>query len=140
MTWIDAYPTVHVPFASDRSANGTAAPSAPATERDASQDRECWQRLIDGQLLEWGRDPEQLADDGIAAPTREIIVLACTVAARCRDAGLSPPLRVVPNGSAGLVFERLAGSVFETIEIRADGSVELASFQNSQLRHRQRIS
>jgi hypothetical protein len=35
--------------------------------------RAAWQRIIDHQLIEWGRDPGQFDDEGIEPPTRETV-------------------------------------------------------------------
>jgi hypothetical protein len=107
---------------------------------DTQKWRDEWQRIIDQQLVEWGINPEQFADDDLIPPSRQIIHLACTVAERCRNAGVAPPMRVVPNGRGGIVFERRGGAVFETIEIRADGFIEHVVYVNSRLHQRRRLS
>jgi hypothetical protein len=108
-------------------------------QRDSQQRREAWQQIIDRDLVEWGLDPSQLEDDGLPAPSRAIIGSACRIAQACRDAGWKPPLRVVPTGAGGIMFERREGAVFETLEIRPDGTVELALYENSRLRFRRRL-
>lgn len=102
--------------------------------------RLAWDQIIDRQLVEWGIDPAQFADDGLTPPSRDTICLACTVAAACRDSGWSPPLRVAPDGRGGIVFERGSGDVFQTIEVRPDGSVEQFGYKNSRLCYRYRLS
>jgi len=97
-----------------------------------------WQEVIDNELADWAANPGQLEDDGLTAPSIQIIRLASEIAALCRDSGWVPPLRVVPNGAGGVVFERRDGAIFETLEIRADGSVEQATYENSRLRARRR--
>ena len=98
-----------------------------------------WENVIDCQLTKWANDPCQLENDGIEAPSQEIISLACRVALMMRDEGMPPPLRVVPNGDGGITFEREAGLLFETIEIEEDGSVERITFVDSKLASRERI-
>lgn len=112
--------------AADERSLGSIQPLAP-------QDQERWQAVIDHQLVEWGRDSSQLEDEGIVAPTAEIIGLACRLAALYRDTGMVAPTRVVPDGEGGIVFERRDGSAFQTIEIRADHTIEWCYFVNSRL-------
>lgn len=95
--------------------------------------KDAWHEVVDRKLLEWGLDPAALEDDGLKAPSGETIALACKVAAAYRDAGLPPPLRVVPTASAGIAFERKQGSVFETVTVSADGKVEYAKYVDSRL-------
>ncbi len=40
-----------------------------------------WQELIDKQFSSWARDPEQLSDDGIEAPSAGIVQLAMNMSA-----------------------------------------------------------
>ncbi len=98
-----------------------------------------WKQVIDDQLIEWGKDPSRLEDDGIEPPSGAIIGLACDLVRTMRDKGLPPPLRVVPDGDGGIAFEWKNGPVFQTIEIEEDGSIELITFENSRLVSRQRI-
>ena len=104
------------------------------------QNRVGWQKVIDDQLIEWGKDPSQFEDDGIEVPSGESIRRAYDVARRMHDAGVPPPLRVVPDGDGGITFERQDGPVFQTIEIADDGSVEGIVFENSRLVSRQPVS
>jgi hypothetical protein len=110
------------------------------TQRDLQQRLDGWQQVIDRQLVEWGKAPQDLQDDGLKAPSLGIIAAACKIASACRDAGWAPPLRAVPTGAGGIVFERRVGPVFETLEIRADGTVEQATYNNSRLCSRRRLS
>lgn len=106
---------------------------------EGQEARSAWQALIDRQLIEWGRDARPLEDDGVVPPLPAVVNLASRLAMAMRDDGKPPPLRVVPNGEGGIVFERCAGSVFETVEIQADLSVESASYRDSRLVSRQRV-
>ena len=103
--------------------------SAPG--REANQ--EGWQRIIDADLVEWGRDPSQLEDENITAPSRVIIARASALAIGLRDEGWPPPNRVVPSGDGGIVLERWSGSVFESIEVRDDGAIVVSLFEDSRL-------
>ena len=108
---------------------------APITRDYGRTDKasEQWQALIDYQLVEWGRDPGQLEDEGIQPPSIETIELAIWLASRLRRADLPPPTRIVPNAHGGIVFERHERNVFESIRLSADGSAEYCAFENSRL-------
>ena len=103
------------------------------------QNRLGWDNIIDVQLIEWGKDPSWLEDDGLEPPSRQIIGLACCVAQAMRDEGAPPPLRVVPDGDGGIAFEWKDGTASCAVEIEEDGSVEMITFENSRLVSRQRI-
>ena len=108
-------------------------------DREHDGNRTAWQDLIDGKLIEWGRNPDALEDDGIRPPSATIIKLACQVATILRDEEWPPPLRVIPNGDGGIVFERREGQLFVTIEIDEDGSIEYAAFVNCRLVSQHRL-
>jgi len=105
----------------------------------AEQRREAWQEMIDQYLVEWGRDPAALEDEGVIPPSRRVINRASTLAMLYRDSNNPAPSRVVPNGDGGIVFERGDRSWFQVIEIHADCSVELISFKSSRLVSRRRL-
>lgn len=98
-----------------------------------------WQDIIDHRLVEWGRDPGELADDGLTPPTREIIRIACEVAQQLGSKGAAAPTRVAPTGMGGIVFERRTGAWFQSLEIRSDGAVELVIYEGSRLYERHRL-
>ena len=58
---------------------------------------------------------------------------------RLRDAGWAAPLRVVPDGDGGIAFEHRAGECFESLELTADGQVELIRFLKSKVMQRQQL-
>ncbi len=109
-------------------------------DRERKETRDAWDVVIDRRLIEWGKTPGILEDDGIVPPSPRVIRLASQLVMAMREQGAPAPLRVVPNGEGGVVFEREAGSLFQTIEIRADLSVEFASYRNARLVSRQRLA
>ena len=94
---------------------------------------EGWQRIIDDYLIEWGLNPDQLADDDLIPPSKQVIGYANRVAIALREAKWSPPLRVVPDGEGGIAFEQRSGDFFQSLEIRADATIELSTFKNCRL-------
>lgn len=92
-----------------------------------------WQNVIDQKLIEWGRQPEELADDGIEPPRREVISLAIEFANRMKNEGLPPPDSVVPDPNGGIVFERREGTLSEVLHIWEDGTIEYRQFDSTQL-------
>jgi len=91
-----------------------------------------WNRVID-QLLDWFRNPQELADEGFLPPNKALIAKACDMAVDFRDEELAFPLRVIPDGDGGISLERRAGLCFETINFYDDGSVELLLFEDCKL-------
>ena len=137
MTRLDTSVTISEPIRSPIETG--AADESVLSSGELHQNRMGWQKVIDDRLIEWGKDPSRLEDDGIEAPSRPIIVLACRVARVMRDAGKPPPLRVVPDGDGGIAFEWKDGPASHAIEIEEDGSIEMITFENYRLVSRQRI-
>ena len=82
-------------------------------------DKDAWQVWID-VLAHWELDPDALLEEGLTPPSRAILQAASFFAVALRDNGHAPPLRVVPSGEGGVVFERRgADGVFERMEVRA---------------------
>jgi hypothetical protein len=100
---------------------------------EAERQRELWQEAIDRRLIEWGRDPTQLEDDGLEAPSISTISLASKVAVSLRDLGCPAPTNVVPDTDRGIVFERREGSTFESFRIMRDGIIDYARLENFHL-------
>lgn len=98
-----------------------------------------WNEIIFDQLIRWAQNPSQLADEHIELPSARAIDLAIKLAKSMRDNDMLLPLRVVPTGDGGIAFERWHESVFESIEIDEDGSIELMVFEDSKLKLRQSI-
>lgn len=122
-----------------RATDGTAkSKSLLAMEREVAENRRAWSNIIDRKLIEWGRDPTPLEDEDVVPPSSEAIKVASDRAMALRDEGIEAPKRVVPNGDGGIVFERWAGPVSETIEVFEDGSIEYCCYRGTRLTHRQR--
>ena len=105
-----------------------------------SPERSLWAHVIDNQLVEWGKDPDALADDGLVPPSKAIIHSACRLAMYLRDKGWPGPLRVVPDGEGGITFERRADTCFETLTLHADSTIELLTFVNYELESRIKLA
>ncbi|MCE9529527.1 MAG: hypothetical protein K8T89_00070 [Planctomycetes bacterium] len=100
---------------------------------DERASREHWQVIIDRKLIEWGRDLESLADEGVEPPTKETIQKAIHLAEAFRDEGFPPPDSVVADPNGGIVFERRERNVAEVCHLWDDGTVEYQRFQDTQL-------
>ena len=111
--------------------------SAPANSAERSPNE--WDRF-ETQLLRWEQDPGGLEDDGLEPPNRETIPLIREVARALRDLAVEPPLRLVPNGEAGAVFEWRTAPFFWSVEVERDGSLELSVFRAGRLVTRYRIA
>ena len=108
-----------------------AAPDEELASRMQNKDAHgAWNWIIDVFLVEWGKNPESVADDGIVPPSREVIGKACELASRPRDALVPPPLRVVPDGEGGVAFECRTPSCFQSLYVRHDNTVELLTFDS----------
>lgn len=113
---------------------GTARNEALARERLDQKDlREAWDRIIDSYLIEWGRNPEAFDTEEIIPPSESVIHRACILAQQMRDAGLPPPLRVVPDGDGGVSFERQTGQRFESLDLSSEGTIELVTFEDCRI-------
>ncbi len=97
------------------------------------QEISAWNRLIDHYLVEWGRHPEQLADEDFVPPSRPVIDRACQLAMQMRDNGFAAALRVVPDGEGGVCFERIEGNLFFSLRVEPGRPVERLVFENHRL-------
>jgi len=111
--------------------------SAPASSAERSPDE--WDRF-ETQLVRWEQDPGELEDDGLEPPNEETIPLIREVARALRDLAVEPPLRLVPNGEAGAVFEWRTTPFLWSVEVERDGSLELSVFRAGRLVTRYRIA
>lgn len=88
-----------------------------------------WQQITD-LFIVWGNEPELLEEDGITAPTPEAISNACLIVIDLRGQNFPPPMRVVPNGEGGIVFEWQTGQSFSSYEISHNGAGECRTFDD----------
>ncbi len=100
-----------------------------------------WQSIINEYLLTWWvNSAPDLADEDLEPPTQAVIDLAIKVAmTMSQEKTIAPPLRVVPNGEGGLVFERWGNDVFERFELRRELNMEYTVFKNNTLIGRQSL-
>ena len=136
LTAHDALPTETIPLNGTRAASDdeVASPSVSARWKRG------WEKVIDNYLVEWGADPSVLVDEEFVPPSKEIIGLAYQWAKDRCEAGWSPPLRVVPDGEGGISFENQVGSRFQSLNIRADKTVELLTFDDCRLVAREKLA
>lgn len=100
--------------------------------------REQWRSAI-LQLLEWLREPSQLEDDGIEAPTGTIIRLALDVAEKHMRLGYVGPDSIAPDPNGGVVFSRTEHGVSELIYVWDDGKIEYMQLKGSELLQRRAL-
>lgn len=116
----------------------TVAPISGDLEARISE-RDRWDRIIDQQLIEWGRDPTRFDDEGVEPPAGETIQRAVALAQGWRDDGLAAPDNVCVDPSGGIVFERREGSLAEIFHLWDDGTVEYLSFEGTRLINRWKL-
>jgi hypothetical protein len=104
-------------------------PITPLVESDSQK----WDRVVDERLIEWGRRPDLLSDDGIEPPSGAVIQKAFLLARQLKERGLPAPDTVSPDPNGGIVFERRAEDVAETFHVWEDGAVEYFRFQGTRL-------
>lgn len=126
-------------------ATPTGKPTSAESAHNATRDKlrsSAWQRLIDEELIEWGRHPEQFQDeDGYKAPSAENLIRATELVAYCRDRGVVPPLRMAPDGEGGIIFDWKNNDPPSHViaQIHADGVMEMLEFHDGTLVARRRI-
>jgi hypothetical protein len=105
----------------------TAAAQSDTLASDIAQlglNRDRWQEVIDTKLIDWGRNPDQLAEVELIPPSRDAVRVAVRIAGWMRSADRPPPSRVVPDGDGGIVMERWEGVASEAIEIDRIGHAQ----------------
>lgn len=98
-----------------------------------------WRTLIEGKLGGWLRDPKQLEDEGVDAPSKATLKLAISIGERLRDSGFSPPDSIVCDANGGVVFERREDNHAEVIHIWDDGTAEFMMFRGTKIGMRGKI-
>jgi hypothetical protein len=109
-------------------------------ERLSDKHREAWRAVIDERLKAWQQSPEELDEDGLEPPSAEIFPLVEEVALVLKEQGVDPPLRIVPNGEGGVMFEWRHPPFFWSLDVEKDGSMALSVFRNSRLVSRHQLS
>ncbi len=102
--------------------------------------RECWIRIIDDKLIEWGRDPLKVEDIDLIPPSHEAITRAISIVKSAIQRNWPAPLSVVPDGDGGIVLERWSGPHSEAIEIGSDGSAEYVRCSHQRVVERRETS
>ena len=106
----------------------------PATRKRLGEaEIAAWQELTDKQFSSWVRDPEQLSDDGVEAPSVGMVQLAMNIAKVLREQNVEAPDRVVPNGDGGIVFRWRTGDFTWSLELDVDGSLETSLMEHDNL-------
>lgn len=105
----------------------------PEASGSLEANRQAWQHLIDYRLIDWGSNPNQLADIGVDPPSGETIDRAISLAKRFQQRGFPPPDKVVPDANGGIVFERREQDIAEVLYIWDDGTAEYQRFQGCEL-------
>ncbi|MDY7009861.1 MAG: hypothetical protein SVV80_03825 [Planctomycetota bacterium] len=103
------------------------------------RNRQAWVKFIDANLVEWGKDPTALEDEDFIPPSLDVINLACNVAVKLRNEGHVPPTRVIPDGEGGISFEWVEEDISHSLNMYADQTAELLTFDDCRLRERRRL-
>ena len=115
---------------------------AVSTRRDDANfgDQQRWQRFIDEQLIEWGRNPSELEEEGTELPSKKTLQLAIRLASVLSARGQTAPTRVVPDVDGGIVFELQHRPFFETFSISSDGDLEYTAFKDCHIVLQERLT
>lgn len=106
-----------------------------------SRDRQTtdgWRACV-RSLRQWRLSPPDW-DEGIVVPSRGILQLAEEIALILRQRGQAEPMRVLPDGEGGVVFERRQGQLYETLGVMADGCIELKRFRSGSMIFNEHVS
>lgn len=137
METLDAVGTVLLPKMIDAGAAEDAQFAGDHIHR--AKIREAWQRHIDKYLIEWGRNPDLIADEDLVPPSRDVVQRACNLALDLRDRDCQAPLRVVPDGDGGVSFEWYFGEDFMAVTVSDDLTVGLEVFKECKMVHRSKL-
>jgi hypothetical protein len=111
------------------------APAAPEPLLGKEEVTTDWMR-VESLLDEWCRKQPRRDEDGIEWPAPAVAEVALQIACLLKQRGVQPPARFVPNAEGGVVFEFQHQRHLRTIEVEADGSIELCRFEDAKLKHR----
>jgi hypothetical protein len=95
--------------------------------------REAWRQMLEKvSMMRFVRYPD-LEAEGLQPPTKTAIVRSLAVIQALANLGtLPPPMRVLPSGEGGIVFERWDDKEnVERIEILSTGEAELSLFSGA---------
>lgn len=103
------------------------------------KEQRSWNKIIDDYLLEWGRDPSSIEDEGILAPSGKVITAACSLSRDLADNGFPSPTRVTPDGEGGVIFEWIGGDHCFRLELAVDGSLDSVEIDSQDRVVRQKL-
>jgi hypothetical protein len=98
-----------------------------------------WQHWMDHCLIEWGRNPALLDEDGEEPPTVKTVQTAFQIARACRDQGCPAPDVVVVDPNGGIVFVNSFGTTQHKLRVGEDGRIEYLAFEGGRLIARDRL-
>jgi hypothetical protein len=104
---------------------------------DSDGPGESWKNLIDHKLIEWGRDPSVLDEEGTISPSKQTIQFAIALAWMWHNMGLPAPTRIVPDAHGAIVFEFHQPNISEVFRLTPDISLEYCVFDSFHLVQRQ---
>lgn len=107
--------------------------------RLSEEDLRAW-RAVGERLKALEQYPAELDEEGLEPPSAEVLPLVEQVALVLRDHGVDPPLRVVPNGEGGVVFEWRDQPFFWSLDVEKEGALALSIFRNARLVSRHHLS
>ncbi len=99
---------------------------------EAGRHQRAWETCI-SILDNWARDRDQLREDGLDPPSKEVLDKALIIARAMRDYDSPHPTRIVPDGDGGISFERTTDDLLITYGIAEDGSEEVNVFSQCHL-------
>lgn len=90
-------------------------------------------RCVTETINEWRGKAGLHDEDGIEWPDADVIDLGYGLAMSLQNRGFRAPTRCVPNGEGGIVFEYQHERELETIEIEAEGTIDICRFSDTKL-------
>ncbi len=98
---------------------------------------------IGEEIAALGKRTEELLAEELTPPTRTAMEWVAPLLAALRRQNVNAPFRTIPSGEGGIVFEWIDAvrrEIIRTIEISADGSIELTDFVDNRFQDRRRIN